>query len=107
MFETVNRLAVEVVKASTHKRRGGWGESSPYPRVKKATGPGCGFHPTLAAEIASLLPVRTRADFERLDAQLIVLRTLLRLNPPFSAPLRARIGNLMSEAAIVRAALKE
>jgi hypothetical protein len=103
MFETINRLALVIVKRSTHKGRGGWKNSF---RPRNVTGAGLGFHSTLAAEIASLLPVRDVLDFEALETHLVVLRTTLRMNPPFGKGLKAALAELMNEARHVRAALE-
>lgn len=107
MYDALNRLAASVVKTASRKYRGGWDEErSPHPK-RASTGPGWGFTTTLAAEVASLLPVRTRSDFEQLDAQLINVRSMMRLNPTVSLDVREALDKLNRECVIVRASLED
>lgn len=83
MFERLNKLAGEVVKAATLCRR-----------------------QHLAAEIYSYLPVTDGRSFRNFEAQLRVVRTLLKLRPSMSKRLVEALNKLVDEAKIVDGILR-
>jgi hypothetical protein len=98
VYETVNRLGRAVLVVARQKRHGGFGR----PAAPNAVG--YGYSQTLVAELKTLLPVDSRSSFRRLAAQLVVVRTMLKLNAPYSKRVKAALANLLDEVAQIERA---
>lgn len=84
MFDKINKLAQDVIKVAIACRR-----------------------QHLAIEINSYLPVADEDSFRQLEAQVRVVRTLLKLRPSFSLQLRQALAELIRETHIVAGIIEE
>lgn len=107
MFDSVNKAIKEAVAAAKQKPRGGAFHSKATERAavralkRKSWAPdqryGYSGNQTVVAELVSLGLVETGADLRRLMSHLIVIRTTLKMKPPYSKRLIMALHHLIRE----------
>lgn len=83
MFDKLNKAAQEVVKVAMACRR-----------------------QHLASEIYSYLPITDESEFQQFEAQVRVVKTLLRLRPTYSQRLKVALAALVAETDVVGRSLQ-